>query len=239
MANKSRVKRVNVARRSMGKVSVTALALALALPGGAAAADPPAYPPSWASIKGTPIQHGCPNLAGTFSNRAVAAYPEDAGAAPSLRDLFTAVGNKSGHELHGSWGAIGESVAVSIAQDGDNATVAFAHAGGEPTKLTLQRWTMGKAYSPQRGDFFVCLSSKGEPRLILNSTVDDGKAVAPNTVGTQLILLKASDGSLIVQLRSNSYEVIDLGIIGGPMVHHSSVWYRYPPATAGTSATTP
>lgn len=220
-------------------MSIAAISLALALPLCAAPSESQVYPSDWSPVMTTPLRHGCPNLTGTFSNYAAAVYPPDAGAAPPLSNLFAAIGKVSSHELHGSWGPIGESVSGSFTQAGDDMAVAFPHAGSAETELTLQRWTMGKAYSPQRGDFFICLSSRGEPRLVLNSTVDDHKPIPPNTVGTQLILLRAVDGSLIVLLRSNSFEVIDLGTIGGPIVHHSSVWYRYPSVPAGTNATVP
>jgi hypothetical protein len=239
MANSRMFRRMPAHRRLIISLSMMALTVPLTQHVSAASTDPQNYPAAWSSIKTIPLQHGCPNLAGTFSNRADAAFPEDAGAAPTLSDLFTAVGNMSTHELRGSWGPIGNSAAVSISQAAGELAVVFVRDGGAQTRLALQRWTIGKAYSPQRGDFFVCMSSAGAPRLVLISTVDDHNPIPPNTVGTQLMLLRAADGSLIVQLRSNSYEVIDLGGIGGPMVHHSSVWYRYPPATGAVSATTP
>lgn len=226
----------NTSRRATQGLSITATVLALALSGCAASTGPQKYPSDWASIKTMPGQRDCPNLTGTYSNGAVAEFPKDESAPPSLSQLFSAIGNASSHKVHGSWGPIGESEAVSFAQTAESLTATFARSAAAGVELRFARLGF---YTPEEsaGDRFTCFSSGGEPRLFFMSTLDDQLPIPPNTVGTQLILLRAIDGSLIVQLRSNSYEVIDLGLVGGPVVHHSSVWYRYPPSAAGASAT--
>ena len=215
---------LNTSRRATRGLSITAAALVLALSGCAASTGPQKYPSDWASIKTIPRQRDCPNLAGTYRNSAVAAFPEDEGAPPSLSQLFSAIGNASSHKVHGPWGPVGASESVSFAQTAQSLTATFARLGFYTSEES-------------QGDRFTCFSSGGEPRLFFISTVDDQLPISPSTIGTQLILLRAADGSLIVQLRSNSYEVINLGLVGGPVVHHSSAWYRYPPLAAGASAT--
>ena len=236
MGYDSRIRGLNTGRRAIRNLSITAAALALAL-SGCATSTGPKYPSDWASIRTAAIQHACPNLAGTYSNSAVAAFPRDEGAPPSLSQLFSAIGNASSHKVHGPWGPVGESDSVSFAQTAESLTATFARSAEAGVELTFAR--LGH-YTPEQsqGDMFTCFSLSGEPRLFFISTVDDHLPIPPNTVGTQLILLRAVDGSLIVQVRSNSYEVINLGLVGGPVVHHSSVWYRYPPL-AGASATAP
>jgi hypothetical protein len=227
---------LNASRRATRGVSLTAAALALALLGCAASTGPQKYPSDWSSIKTVPRQRDCPNLAGTYSNSAAAAFPQNGDTPPSLSQLVSAIGNMSSHKVHGSWGPIGDFDSVSFAQTAESLTATFAKSATAGVKLTFAHLGF---YTPEesQGDRFTCFLSSGVPRLFFMSTVDDRLPIPPNTVGTQLILLRAIDGSLIVQLRSNSYEVIDLGLVGGPVVHHSSVWYRYPPTAAGASAT--
>ncbi len=227
---------LNTSRGATRGLSITAAALVLALSGCVASTGPQKYPSDWASIKTIPRQRDCPNLAGTYRNSAVAAFPEDEGAPPSLSQLFSAIGNASSHKVHGPWGPVGASESVSFAQTAGSLTATFARSAEAGIELTFARLGF---YTPEesQGDRFTCFSSGGEPRLFFISTVDDQLPISPSTIGTQLILLRAADGSLIVQLRSNSYEVINLGLVGGPVVHHSSAWYRYPPLAAGASAT--
>ncbi len=188
---------LNTGRCATGSLLITAAALALAVSGCATSTGPQKYPSDWASIRTASIQHDCPNLAGTYSNRAVAVFPSEQGAAWSLSDVFTTMGKASTSVLHGSWEPIGDSASVSF--------------NGEP-----------------RLRFFDEISGYGS-----------ADASGSESGGSLILLLKAADGSLIVQKQSQTIRMVNAAVALIPTGHVSSVWYRYPPLTAGAGATAP
>jgi hypothetical protein len=224
------------------KCLFTAAALALMVSGCAAATGPQKYPSDWASIQTTPIQHDCPSVGGTYSDRAAASFPGEASAAPTLSELFTAMGSASTSTLHGAWNSIGESASVVLHQTPESLTVAFVNAAGVETRLNFERQTTVLVFSMNALiDKFQCLRAGGQPRLRFfdeTSGYSSGGAFGESG-GSGIRLLKATDGSLIVQAQSQNFQMINAVVAPVPDFHVSSVWYRYSALAAGGLATTP
>jgi outer membrane lipoprotein SlyB len=234
---------LNTGRCATGSLLITAAALALAVSGCATSTGPQKYPSDWASIRTASIQHDCPNLAGTYSNRAVAVFPSEQGAAWSLSDVFTTMGKASTSVLHGSWEPIGDSASVSFNQTPDSLTVSFASAAGIENRLTFERKTKVLISSMDALTArFQCWWANGEPRLRFFDEISgysSADASGSESGGSLILLLKAADGSLIVQKQSQTFRMVNAAVALIPTGHVSSVWYRYPPLTAGAGATAP
>ena len=221
---------------------IIAAALALMVLGCAASTGPQKYPSDWASIQTMPIQHDCPNVAGTYSDRAAASFPGEVSAAPTLSQIFTAMGAASTSALHGGWNAIGESASVVLRQTPDSLTVAFVNASGVETLLAFERKTKLLVSSMNAlTDRFQCLRAGGEPRLRFfdeTSGYSTGGAFGESG-GSGIRLLRAADGSLIVQVQSQNLQIMDFLVAPVPWFHVDSAWYRYAVLVADGAATTP
>jgi hypothetical protein len=189
-------------------------------------------PSEWSSTKSRPTDEGCPNLAGTYDNRAVAAFPEGIGDWPTLSETFTRMGAGQGIASPAaskrSWPAIPSNPqSVSISQTAKTVAVGFVDETDNKTSLAFRPYHFGET---RLDDLFVCHTTHGEPWLqFWAATESHGSVAAPIAVGgggTNILLLKAVDGSLIVRWLSDS---VGLTVVGaGSSYKSDSVWYRYP-----------
>lgn len=210
-----------------------ALGAVLAQLGCATSSGQPPYPAEWASIKSAPTPEGCPDLEGTYSNRGAASFPPEAGEAPSLADIFTAMGHSQSATgpatWERSWPSIpGDSARVSIRQAPDSMTITFIDAAGRFTPLSFRRYRL--ALSEGRvDDLFSCRTLYGEPTLrFFNEPVSHARVsiLAVGGGGTNVNLLKSVDGSLVVNWRSDDVTVSRFVL--GSDYHVENLWYRYP-----------
>lgn len=213
--------------------------------GCASVTGPVSYPVEWASIKSSPTDNGCPKLADTYSNHGAAAFPEGIGEPPDLSDIFTRMGQGQGPMSPGatkrSWPTLSDAVSVSFEQTPETLNLTFANASGDPTVLNFRRYHF--RWSEERyDDQFTCYLSSGEPRLRFFVEPERHSLVIPYLYveggGTLVFLLKAADGSLIVQWRAESIGIGTFYFVGTNFHFNSifnSIWYRYPLLDAAKS----
>jgi hypothetical protein len=188
------------------------------------------YPADWASIKSTPTADGCPNLAGTYGNQSVATFPASLVDLPTLSDVFTRMVH--GKTLLGdkpTWPTIpADAVSMSIDQTPEALTLNFAAPAGDRTALAFRRYHFNwseKVYD----DLFQCYLAADEPRLRFFAEPESHGSASQIHVeggGTLVILLKATDGSLIVQWRRES-TLLWIGVVGSGF-KLDSTWHRFP-----------
>jgi hypothetical protein len=213
------------------QIAAVPIALALALGACATATGPTPYPADWASIKSTPTADGCPNLAGNYGNQSVATVPSALVNPPTLSEVFTRL--VQGKTVLGDkppWPTIpSDAVAMSIEQTPELLSLHFAAPAGERTTLAFRRYHFNwseKVY----GDLFHCTLAADEPRLRFFAEPQSHGSSSQIHVeggGTLVFLMKATDGSLIVQWRSEDF-LLWLGVLGSHF-KFDSIWHRYPP----------
>ena len=218
----------------VARAMIPAVLLVLAA-GCASVMDQYAYPVEWASVKTSPTEDGCPKLAGAYSNRSIAAAPDAAGAL-KLSDLLTSMAQ--GHtptspSSSSPWPIIpNDPQSVSIDQTRETTTVTFLSADSASTSLAFRRSPMIEL--GRFDDLFHCQSLSTGPLLtFLAELRSSGSGSAVNTFlpiqGSDVLvsMLKAADGSLIVQVRGitgRKFLVLTISV--------NSVWYRFPPLDA-------
>jgi hypothetical protein len=220
---------VNRARWFLGGIFVSLTACA-------SLTGPIEYPASWASIASPPTADGCPHLAGLYSNRPSRAVSGEASDALSLTEVFSRMAYGPGpREYSQTWSVPTDAVSVSISQTPEDLLVTFVGAKGERTSQPFRRLKVTRL-EKRYDDLFTCRVSNGEPRLSFPFTPasqrrDLAAYVYMGGSDTFIFLLKAVDGTLVVQSRSESIG-LSLFIIGS---HYSvdSTWSRYP-AIAGS-----
>jgi hypothetical protein len=216
-----------------GAIGLVLAWLVVTLPGCAASSGRPQYPTEWASIKSASIYDDCPNLQGTYSNQGSATYPPEAGAPPSLDEVFTRLalgqGANSTAAWKQSWPVIPHDISVvSIDQTSETLTVTFGDSEGKRTPLNFRRYRF-KLSEDRVDDLFGCRLMYGEPILRLFAEPPryfDGTVVYMVGGGSCVSLLKAVDGSLIVNWRSDSVAMTLFVLGSGYRVNNR--WYRYP-----------
>jgi hypothetical protein len=200
--------------------------------GCATSSGKPPYPTDWASIKSMPTPEGCPDLQGTYSNKGAASFPTEAGAPPSLADIFKAMAQSS--TITGpatweqSWPTIPKEAArVSFQQTPDSLTVTFIDSAGSRTALNFRRYHF--TLSEDRvDDLYSCRTLYNEPTLrFFNEPVSHTRVsiLAFGGGGTIINLLKSVDGSLVVNWRSDDATVSRF--ILGSDYRVDNLWYRY------------
>lgn len=217
------------------RVELVAFALGIVLTqlGCATSSGNPPYPTEWASIKSSPTQDGCPNLVGTYSNHGSAAFPPEAGAPPSLAEIFTSMarsrsptGPAAGKR---SWPAIPPDASlVSIDQSPEKITVTFVDSRNNRTPLNFRRYRF-RLSEERVDDLFGCRAIYGEPSLRFFAEPQSHRSPSVLGIeggGTFVALLKAVDGSLIVSLRSDSLALTHIILGSGYRV--ANLWYQYP-----------
>lgn len=221
---------INLARLIIGGIVVALTACASSITG------PTDYPASWASIASSPTADGCPNLTAIYSNRPSGAVPGEVGDAPSLTEVFMRMAYGPGPRGYGkTWSIPSDAVSVAIEQTTEELLVSFI---GEKNERSLQLFRRLKIMRTEKryDDLFTCHVSNGEPRLNFlfapaSQRRDMGAPVYAGGTDTFIFLLKAVDGALVVQSRSESIG-LSIFIIG---THYSvdSTWSRYPALTGG------
>jgi hypothetical protein len=179
-----------------------------------------------------PTAEGCPDLQGRYSNQGTASFPSEAGEPPSLVDIFTAMAHS--RTLTGPaawkryWPAIPrESASVSIDQTPNSLTVAFVDSAGRSTTLSFRRFRFSLS-EDRIDDLFSCRTLYDEPTLrFFNEPLSHTHVsiLAIGGGGTNINLLKAVDGSLVVGWRSDDVRVSRF--ILGSGYHVTNLWYRY------------
>jgi hypothetical protein len=203
------------------------------LSGCASITGPTSYPKEWAPIDADMTADGCPNVEGTYSNHGTQAFPAELGEPPRLSDVFNRMGRGAGllspRESKQAWPDLPDASSVRIVQTPDLLTLYFLGRNGDQTSLQFRRYHF--SWSEKRfDDLFTCYASHKEPRLRFFQEPESTRSILPNLYiganGTLVMFLKATDGSLIVQWRNESFGIS--AIILGSHVSFDSVWWRYP-----------
>lgn len=186
------------------------------------------YPIPWEDLEQIPTTDGCPHLAGTYSNLGDATFPSEKGTPTSLTKIFTRLSKASGQ----TWDVPLDATSVSINQTPETLKVTFLGNSKALCTLDFRRYHFNfleKRYD----DLFTCYVSENGIRLRLFPELDAGALALPNLfVGggaTLIFLLKANDGSLIVQARSESLGIS--AVLIGTHLSFDSVWWRFPKVT--------
>jgi len=206
------------------------LTIALALGGCATVTGPEAYPDKWASIDLTKVHDGCPTLTGTYSDRGTASHPQQLGAPPLLSEVFARMGRRSGR----TWPEPTDVKSVQLILEAESLTVRFLSNSGKQTDLPFRRYHFSLG-EKRYDDLFTCYASETGSRLRFLAEPESHSGGIPNLYleggGTLVFLLRASDGSLIVQWRSDSVAISS--VLLGSHIRFNSVWWKYPPLGAG------
>lgn len=219
--------------RASGRGVVVATVLALAQLGCATGSGNPPYPATWATIASASTADGCPDLTGTYANRGIDSHPSAAGEAPSLAEVFaamalskTATGPAAWRR---SWSSIPrDAVTVALRQTPETLTVSFADAAGNRTPIEFRRYRFSLS-EDRVDDLYACRTLYGEPTLRFFNEPHGHARVSILLIGgggTIVSLLRAVDGSLIVNWRSDDLTITRFVLGSGYQV--DNLWYRYP-----------
>jgi hypothetical protein len=199
----------------------------LALVAGCASLTGTDYPKSWAPIDSSMTADACPKVEGTYSDQGAQSFPAESGKQsmlseafphiPRLSEVFTRVGQADWipKSLKKRWPELPKSVSVQISQTPETIKVTFFGENHEQTSLDFRRYHFN-LNEKRFDDLFVCYSGK-EPRL--RFMAEPEHKTRGGAGGVLVFLLKAADGSLIVQWRTESFPV---------MSAVDSIWWRYP-----------
>jgi hypothetical protein len=195
--------------------------------------DPVHYPETWAPIESVKTADGCPRLDGIYSNLAIETVPKELGEPPKMTELFARLGRGVGPTTPKAsgqlWPEAADAVAVLIRQTPEAMTVTFVGDKAEETTLNFRRYHFN--WSEKRyDDLFTCYQEESGARLRFFAEPESHRGVGAfiyfEDVGTSMLLLKASDGSLVVQ-----WSTATLGIstvVLGSNQRFKSVWWRFP-----------
>lgn len=193
---------------------------------------PTTYPGSWAPLSAALVGDRCPDLNGVYANVASAAHPAAEGAFPKLTAVFRRMEHSDAITASGQpWNVPEDADRVELAQDEESLTVTFHGTAADPRGLRFRRLHLN--LSERRvDDLFTCYRDANGARLRFMQDVDPRVAMLPGvymgtTVGL-VFLLKAEDGALVVQYRTESMGLSSVLI--GSHVSFDSAWSRYPPA---------
>ncbi len=205
---------------------------ALVLPGCASFTGPVPYPEAWLQPDAALTADGCPRLEGTYSNRGDAVVPAELGAPPGLVSAFARMAQATGLTAvpaGKAWTVPADADAVTIAQTPETLKVSFLGAGGVLGTLDFRRYRFNWSES-RYDDQYTCYTPENGPRLRFMAEPESYSIHIPNLYlgagGTLVFLLKAADGSLVVQWRNESVGISAL--IVGTHITFRSVWWRYP-----------
>lgn len=214
------------------------LALAVVfLAGCASTTGTTAYPADWPSLDSTTTADGCPKIAGTYGNRATGTFPPETGEAPGLNEVFARMGRSSGlaspKATGRSWPEAANASTVSLSLSSESLKVAFDPTTAEAVVLDFRRYH--PSLSEKRyDDLFACYAASNGARLRFfaepESHISEFPALYKEVEGTVVFFLRASDGSLIVQWRSESVAISSFLL--GSHIRFNSVWWKYPPLNA-------
>lgn len=206
----------------------------IALAGCVSATGKVSYPVSWAPIDAGLTVDGFPWLEGKYSNSGVEGFPAELGEPLGLSEVLTRMGRGSGltspRETGRVWDVPVDAVSVSISQTPGKLKVTFFGENGKQTGLDFRRYHFN--WSEKRyDDLFSCYASAKGPRLRFFAEPENHSAGIPYPYleggGSLVFLLKAADGSLIVQWLGESVGIST--VLVGSHIVFNSVWWRYPP----------
>lgn len=213
-------------RRVLGMAAVAMLAACGTVTG------PTAYPASWPAPSATLVGDRCPDLSGVYANVASAAHPPVEGGPPRLTAVFGRM--ERSHAITSSgqaWNVPEDAQSVELAQDEESLVVTFRHAGTDPRSLRFRRLHLNLS-ERRMDDLFTCYRDGSGARLRFMQDVDPRVAMLRGVyIGANVglvFLLKASDGSLVVQYRTENIGVSS--VLVGSHASFDSTWWRYPPA---------
>lgn len=213
-----------------------AFGVVLTQPGCATSWGDPRYPAEWASIRSAPTPEGCPDLQGIYRNQGSASFPREAGDPPTLADVFRAMAESKSPTgptaWKQSWPALPRDAdRVVFRQTPDGLTVVFGNAAGAGTALDFRRYRFDLS-EDRVDDLFACRHLYGEPTLRFFNEPRAHTNVSVLVIGgggTVVVLLKAVDGSLVVNWRSDDVTISRFVLGSGYRV--ANLWYRYPKVT--------
>jgi hypothetical protein len=163
---------------------------------------------------------------------ASAAHPALADGPPTLTAVFGRMERSQAITASGiPWNVPADAERVELAQDEEQLTVTFHGAVGGARSLRFRRQHLD--LSERRfDDLFTCYQDANSARLRFMQDVDPRVAMLRGVyIGANVglvFLLKAVDGSLVVQFRTEDIGVSSVLI--GTHATFDSVWWRYPPA---------
>lgn len=209
--------------------------LLILLTGCAALTGEKAYPSSWSELELKPTADGCPRLSGTYNNVGNGLFPHELGKPPNLTEIFRrmslAEGSFSPKATGRTWDIPAEARAVSIDQTPETLRVTFLGNEGPLSSLNFRRYHYSLSES-RFDDLFTCYVSENGIRLRFYPETDRNVLLVPNLYlgggATLTFLLRATDGSLVVQLRSDSLGFS--AVVVGTHLSFDSIWFRYPKA---------
>lgn len=196
-----------------------------------------AYPTDWPPLDATTTADGCPRIAGTYGNRATGTFPPEMGEAPGLNEVFARMGRGSGmaspKATGRSWPEAAAANAVSLSLSPEFLQVAFDPQSEKAVRLDFRRYHASLS-EKRYDDLFTCYAVANGARLRFLAEPESHSGVFANLYveagGTLVLLLRASDGSLIVQWRSESAAISS--VLLGSHIRFNSVWWKYPPLSA-------
>ena len=191
------------------------------------------YPASWPDLDRTQVANGCPNISGTFQNRPSEAWPVPTSDSPTLTNLF--FGLAHGRKIDApsttvsTWHFSADEITSTLRLEPERLDVIFTAKDGIASSVSFRRYhfDIGEKIFD---DLFTCYPGTSSARLRFfaepESHSSSGMLYA-EAGGTLVFLLKAIDGSLIIQLRSESLKISTL-ILGSRMAFNS-IWLRFSP----------
>jgi hypothetical protein len=220
---------------------LTALCLTLAAvlsAGCASTTGPTAYPANWPPLDSTTTADGCPRISGTYSNSADATFPPELVKAPGLNEVFARMGRGTGMASpkanNRSWPEAATAKAVSFTLTSESLQLAFDPKSESTVRLDFRRYHASLSET-RFDDLFTCYAVANGARLRFMAEPESHSGVFANLYmeagGTLVHLLRASDGSLIVQWRSESVAISS--VLLGSHVRFNSVWWKYPLLSTG------
>jgi hypothetical protein len=176
------------------------------------------YPASWAPFVPGSTADGCPGLEGTYSNSSTGAFPPETGDPPPITSVFARLGRGTGRMNPSATGRVWtvppDAISVSIDQTPETLRVTFSGENGAQSSLDFRRHHFNMS-EERFDDIFACYASDTDSRL---------RFVAEPDPGGLVFLLRATDGSLIVESRGR---IGGRGFLSAPAPPASS-WWRYP-----------
>ncbi|HUO74212.1 MAG TPA: hypothetical protein VMU39_25800 [Solirubrobacteraceae bacterium] len=128
-----------------------------------------------------------------------------------------------------AWPELPPAKSVILRLDPESLLVRFIADDGSETPLTFRRYHFN-LQEKRYDDLFTCYPSDAGARLRFMAEPESHSSTSPLVVeagGTLVFLLRASDGSLIVQWRSESLSIWATMI--GSHMRFDSVWWQFPP----------
>lgn len=206
----------------------------LMLTGCAFSTGPVHYPETWAPIESVSTADGCPDLDGEYNNLGVESFPAESGAPPKLSEVFARMGRGTGLTSPGEtgnvWPEMADAASVLIRQTPEAISFTFASAKAEKTTLAFRRYHFNW-FEKRYDDIFTCYANETGARLRFLAEPDSHFSGIPyifvDAGGSLVFLLKASDGSLVVQWRNESVAIPS--VLLGSHMRFNSIWWRFSP----------